>query len=79
MFNLWTHLAPILDTKIAYFSLRFSNDFFIKCLNQKRNFASARGDILKVRGEHGRGIMQEESWRSDLEGGIMTRRHEEES
>ena len=51
MLNFWTHLASILDSNLQYFSLHFSNELFIKLFVLRRNFASARGDILKVRGE----------------------------
>jgi hypothetical protein len=35
-------------------------------LNQRRNLVSVRGDILKVRGEHGAAVVEEEAWRRHL-------------
>ena len=29
IFNLWTHMASIWDSNLAYFALHFSNDFFV--------------------------------------------------
>ncbi len=56
-----------------------SNDFDIRfrdLRNVKRsprtwNRVGARGGIVKVRGEHGGDIIDEESWRRNHGGGIM--------
>ena len=65
-FTLCSSHGPIWDPNLQYFRLQFSDMFLIEHFFSRRNLVSAHGAILKVRGEHGSVIIQEETWRRHI-------------